>query len=116
MAQIYTPGRKGNNDFSQIASVAGGVVGGFLGGPGGAAAGIGVGKAAGGMLDQKGTEPTMSGDESNPMQRRIESDQRLQDLSQARVAIADLPKDQQVQYAPAIDQAYMLERQRRGQV
>ena len=113
--QVYAPQQKQNDGLGKLFTVAGGIVGGIYGGPGGAMAGAGAGQTAGGMLTpQQAPVQTVEAGSSNPMARRIQSDDTLKQLRDAQTSLAELPPEQQQQYAAPINQAYAMEAKRRG--
>lgn len=108
------PQKNKDEGLSKALTVGGAIVGGVYGGPSGAVAGAGAGQTASGLLSppQAQAQPVQTAD--NAMSRRIQSDDRLQQLIDAKSAVAALPPEQQQQYAAPIDQAYALEMQKRG--
>ena len=112
--QINVPQTKTGGGLGKVLGIAGGVVGGFYGGPGGAAAGAGLGQSVGGMVSPAKAGPQALQGQDSAMSRRVQSDDNLKQLMDAQTAVAQLPPDQQQQYAAPINQAYAMEAKRRG--
>jgi hypothetical protein len=105
MAQIYKPQKK-SDGLGEILTIGGGIVGGIYGGPGGAMAGAQLGGMAGNMMADNSESPNVGeaasrrlGGDAQPMQQ---VDDPMTTVEKARIAVANLPPDQQAIFAPAL--------------
>ncbi len=114
--QVYMPQKKKDDGLGKALTLGGAVVGGVAGGgPAGAMAGANAGQMAGGLVaSNQGAPPQAVATTENPMARRVQSNDTLMQLRDAQSAVAQLPPEQQSQYANPINQAYAMEAKRRG--
>lgn len=109
MPQVYQPQKKDN---SAAFTVLGAGIGAMGGSP---MAGASAGQMVGGLAN-KPSAPTQVATQESAMSRRYNAaqDDPLLKLQESQAALAQLSPDLQKQYKPAIDQATVMEQQRRG--
>lgn len=115
MPQVYQPKPKADST-GKLLTVGGAVAGAAFGGLPGAATGASLGQMAGGLAAKPQGGATQVPTEQSAMSRKFNTvqDDPLLKLQESQSALAHLPPDLQKQYAPAIQQATLLEQQKRG--
>lgn len=124
-AQVQRPQKK-QNELGQLLPVAGAVIGGMTAGPGGAMAGASQGAALG-QLGASTLAMTEGGQQGgagvSAAERRVvpaaglpQAQDPQRTLQEAQVAVANLPPEQQKQFAPALQMGGAVLRRQQGGV